>query len=155
VTAGWQFSTLSLLPEEARSWTDVLDHCRIASQQTQGEVMAGQLQPVTPLLPGRALFAGDGYYGSVTFLLLTEDIARDKLVRFAKNRVLYRQAPPRTGKRGAPKKDGAVFKCQLGTPARLPQVRGKSPGRSPGATIQPAPRYKVIYKAMTKVSQVV
>jgi hypothetical protein len=313
VTAGWQFSTLSLLPEECNSWTYVLDNCRIESPQTQGEVMACQLQQVTPLLPGRALFTGDGYYGSVAFLLLTQDIACDKLVRFAKNRVLYRPAPPRTGKRGAPAKDGAVFKChepathgrpdacwsgtdatgqslevacwhnlhfkkarplpvtvtrvvraaakntkrdpriswflfageqmpalsevpglyarryslehayrvdkqdllwasvrlrtpeqiqhwtdivacvrnqlvlarpsshvrqpwesktrpvtpaqvrramgtilrQLGTPARRPQVRGKSPGRSPGATIKPAPRYKVIYKAKTKVRQIV
>ncbi|MCL5951376.1 MAG: transposase [Chloroflexi bacterium] len=34
----------------------------------------------------------------------------------------------------------------LGTPAQRPQPRGKSPGRRPGATIQPAPRYKVVYK---------
>lgn len=57
---------------------------------------------------------GDGYYGSQAFLTLTRNIACDKLVRFAKNRVLYRPAPPRPEKpgRGAPRKDGAAFKCK-------------------------------------------
>jgi hypothetical protein len=35
---------------------------------------------------------------------------------------------------------------QLGTPAQSPQRRGKSPGRSHGARIKPAPCYKVVYK---------
>src|SRR5205823_991356 len=39
--------------------------------------------------------------------------ACDKLLRFAKNRVLYRPAPARPDKPGpgAPKKDGEPFKC--------------------------------------------
>lgn len=40
---------------------------------------------------------------------------------------------------------GAIL-TNLGTPAQSPQLRGKSPGRSPGARIKPAPRYKVVYK---------
>ncbi len=111
VIPGWQFSTLSVLPDTPSSWTYVLDNRRIASHQTQGAVAAHHLRDVIPLLPVRPLFVGDGYYGSVAFLLLTEDIACDKLVRFAKNRVLYRPAPPPTGKPGAPRKDGAPFKC--------------------------------------------
>lgn len=111
VVPGWQFSTLSVLPDNPSSWTYVLDNRRIASHQTQGAVAAQQLQDVIPLLPVRPLFVADGYYGSVAFLLLTESLACDKLVRFAKNRVLYRPAPPLTGKRGAPRKDGAPFKC--------------------------------------------
>ena len=35
---------------------------------------------------------------------------------------------------------------QLGTPARLPQRRGKSPGRARGAKIRSAPRYHIVYK---------
>jgi hypothetical protein len=112
ITAGWQFSTLSVLPEATSSWTYVLDNQRIPSHKTQGEVMAAQLRQMTPLLPVRALFLGDGYYGSATFLLLSQAIACDKLVRFANNRVLYRPAPPKTGKRGAPRKDGDPFKCR-------------------------------------------
>lgn len=37
--------------------------------------------------------------------------------------------------------------AQVGTPARPPQRRGKSPGRSCETTIRPAPRYEVIRKA--------
>ncbi len=40
---------------------------------------------------------------------------------------------------------GAIL-SKLGTPTRSPQLRGKSPGRSRGAKIKPAQRYKVIYK---------
>lgn len=111
VRPGWQFSTVAVLPETPSSWTYVLDNRRVQSHQTQGEVAAQQLAGLVPLLPEAPLLAGDGYYGSVTFLLLTQDIACDKLLRLAKNRVLYRPAPARTGKRGAPKKDGTLFKC--------------------------------------------
>ena len=47
------------------------------------------------------------------------------------------------------------FLIKLGTPARAPQVRGKSPGRCAGAVIQKAPRYPVVYKAVPKRSQLV
>jgi hypothetical protein len=40
---------------------------------------------------------------------------------------------------------GAIL-TKLGTPAQSPQRRGKSPGRSRGARIKSAPRYKVVYK---------
>lgn len=111
VTPGWQFSTLAVLPDRPSSWTYVLDNRRIPSDKTQGQVMAEQLAEVVPLLPARPLFVGDGYYGSVTFLKRTAGIGCDKLTRFARNRVLYRPAPPRTGKRGAPRKDGDPFRC--------------------------------------------
>lgn len=116
VTPGWQFSTLSVLPPTPSSWTYGLDTRRIPSQKTQGEVMADQLHAVVPQLPQRPLFEGDGYYGSAAFLRLTEPIACDKLLRLARNRVLYRCAPPKTGIRGAPRKDGAPFQgCQPAT----------------------------------------
>jgi hypothetical protein len=44
---------------------------------------------------------------------------------------------------------------ELGTPARAPQLRGKSPGRCLGATVQKAPRFPVIYKATTKQQMIV
>ena len=44
---------------------------------------------------------------------------------------------------------------ELGTPTRLPQLRGKSPGRRAGAIIKAAPRYKTIYKATGKIAAVV
>lgn len=111
IRPGWQFSTLTVLPEEPSSWTYLLDNVRVPSEQTQGEAAAGQLATVLSLLPARPLLLGDGYYGSVTFLLLLVDVACDVLLRFARNRVLFGPAPPKTGKRGAPKKDGARFAC--------------------------------------------
>lgn len=112
VTPGWQFATLTLLPEVPSSWTYILDNVRVPSQQTQGQVAAEQIKAIVPLLPARPLVLGDGYYGSVTFLELVANSACDFLLRFAKNRVLYRGAPPPTGKRGAPRKDGARFVCK-------------------------------------------
>lgn len=122
VTAGWQFSTLALLPEEPSSWTYILDNRRIPSQKTPCQVAAEQLGEVVALLPTRPLWVGDGSYGNVTFLLLTQGIACDKLMRLAHNRVLYRPAPPRTGKRGAPRKDGAPFKCAEVSTQGVPDV---------------------------------
>jgi len=45
----------------------------------------------------------------LSFLLPTRDIPCDKLVRLAKNRLLYRAAPPKTGRRGRPQKHGSLF----------------------------------------------
>jgi hypothetical protein len=100
----------------------VLDNQRIQSERTACQVAAEQLREIVPLLPARPLWVGDGSYGNVTFLLLTQGIACDKLTRFAKNRVLYRPAPPKTGKRGAPKKDGAPFQCQDAATHQAPDV---------------------------------
>jgi hypothetical protein len=113
VVAGWQFSTVAVLPERPSIWTYVLDNRRIPSHQTQGEMATEQLNQLAPLLPADTLLTGDGYYGSLAFLQLTEHSGCDKLLRFARNRVLYRPAPPKTGQRGAPKKDGAAFKCHV------------------------------------------
>jgi hypothetical protein len=112
VTPGWQFSTLTLLPEEPSSWTYILDNIRVRSDQTQGEAATEQLKEVLPLLPVRALLLGDGYYSSATFLELVADTPCDLLVRLPKNRVLYHLAPPRTGKKGRPRLDGARFSCK-------------------------------------------
>src|SRR5438876_257924 len=112
VRPGWQFSTLTVLPEEASSWTYILDNVRVRSDQTQGETAKEQLKQVLPLLALRALLLGEGYYSSVTFLELVADIPADLLARLPKNRVLYRPAPPKTGKAGRPRLDGARFACK-------------------------------------------
>jgi len=113
VAAGWQFSTLTVLPETPSSWTYVLDNTRVTSEQTQAQTAAEQLAALLPLLPERPLLLGDGYYGSVTFLQAMIDLPCDCLLRLAKNRVLYRPAPPPPVKRGRGilKKDGAEFAC--------------------------------------------
>ena len=133
VGAGWQFSSLCVLPSSPSSWTYVLDNQRIQSTATAPEVAARQLHSVVPCLSqregeARPLLLADGGYGNVAFLLKTQGIACDKLLRFAKNRVLYRPTPPRPQKpgRGAPRKDGAVFRCADPTTHGTPDAVWKS-----------------------------
>lgn len=47
------------------------------------------------------------------------------------------------------------FLIKLGTPARVPQVRGKSPARRVGAVVKKAPHYPVVYKTKTKAAPLV
>jgi len=112
VRPGWQYSELAVLPKTPSSWVYVLDNRRIPSNLTQGEVMAEQLREAVGLLTHRFVFLGDGYYGSETFRTLTDDIDCDILVRFAKNRVLYREPQPRADgpARGHPVWHGAPLK---------------------------------------------
>jgi hypothetical protein len=114
VVAGWQFSTLAVLPSSPSSWTYTLDNTRIKSDQKTAEVAAQQLRQVITLLDNPTdlppLLVADGYYCCLGFLLKTQDIDCDKLVRLSKNRLLYRAAPERTGNVGRPKEHGSVFK---------------------------------------------
>lgn len=111
VRAGWNFSEVAILPNERSSFVYVLDNRRIPSTDTQGQVMAEQLKETAQRLGRRFLFLGDGYYGSQTFRDLTKEIVCDVLVRFGKNRVLYREAPPPHEKPGPghPTWHGAPF----------------------------------------------
>jgi hypothetical protein len=114
VTPGWQFSFVAIVPEEASSWVYTLDVERVPSHQTPVEVMGDQLIELIPQLAHGVLFLGDGGYGNAVFLLKTEPVACDKLLRLAKNRVLRRAKPPRPDKPGPgrPLEDGAEFRCQ-------------------------------------------
>jgi len=107
ISYGWQFSTVVLLPVQPSSWTAVLDQQRIRSEQTSVEVAAAQLRQLAPLLECRPIVASDRWYSCAPFLLATEGLPFDKLLRLKRKRVLYRRAPAPTGKRGAPRKDGA------------------------------------------------
>jgi hypothetical protein len=112
ISYGWQFSAVVLLPQQASSWTYVLDQARIASHQSASEVAATQLRWRLPHLPSRPIVTTDRWYGCAPFVLATADLACDKLLRVKSNRVFYRPAPPKTGKRGAPRKDGERWKSQ-------------------------------------------
>lgn len=121
VKPGWSFSTLVLLPEEPSSWTYLLDNQRIESARTAAEVAAAQLKAIVPLLtqrlaPGtRPLLLGDRHYGSAGFVEQVHGLPLDGLFRLQRHRTFYRAAPQRLpagqNPRGAPKKDGAKFKC--------------------------------------------
>jgi hypothetical protein len=76
-------------------------------------VGATQLRMVLPLLlPERPILLADGGYGTAVWLNATAGLPVDQLLRIARNSVFYRAAPPRTGRRGRPRQDGAPFKCK-------------------------------------------
>jgi hypothetical protein len=136
ISYGWQFSTVVVLPEQPSSWTPVLAQQRIRSDQTSVEVAAAQLRQLAPELSSRPIVATDRCYSCAPFLLATEGLPFDKLLRLTRKRVLYRPAPAPTGKRGAPRKDGERFQC--GNPSTYGQAVGRAPMppdrplRSPG-----------------------
>jgi len=82
----------------------------VPSAQTAGTVGAAQLAAVLPLLAQRALCLCDGAYATDAWVTATAELPCDQMVRAAHTRVLYRAAPLPSGKRGAPRKDGARFK---------------------------------------------
>jgi DDE superfamily endonuclease len=110
VRPGWCFSTVAALPEPTSSWTYLLDQARVPSTATATAVGAQQLAAVLPLLPDRPVVVADGHYGTAAWVEATAALPCEQLLRAKGDRVLYRPAPPRTGKRGAPKKDGPRFK---------------------------------------------
>jgi hypothetical protein len=104
----------------------VLDQQRIRSDQTSVQVAAAQLRELAPLLGCRPIVATDRWYSCAPFLLLTEGLPFDKLLRLKRKRVLYRAAPAPTGKRGAPRKDGERF--QGGHPSTSGEANGSWQG---------------------------
>jgi hypothetical protein len=109
VRPGWQFSTVAALPDPVSSWTYVLDNQRIPSAETATTVGDQQLRALLPLLAARPIVVADGHYGCTAWVAAAAALPCDQLLRTRRDRVLYRPAPPRTGRRGAPRKDGPRF----------------------------------------------
>ena len=126
ISYGWQFSTVVVLPEQPSSWTAVLEEPRIGSEQTSVQVAAAQLRQFAPLVEGRPIVTTDRWYSCAPFLLATEGLPFDKLLRLKRKRVLYRPAPAPTGKPGAPRKDGERFQC--GNPSTYGEASGSWQG---------------------------
>ena len=113
VGPGWSFSALVVLPEPVSSWTYILDHRRVPSSETATTIGVAQLQAVVPNLPtrgGRAVVLLDRRYSNAPWVVASAKVSIDQLIRARADQVLYRPAPARSGKRGAPRKDGARFK---------------------------------------------
>ena len=107
VTYGWQFSTAVALPETPSSWTYALDHQRVRTETTAAQVAFAQMQQLVPLLPATTIFVLDRGYDSTCLWCQCSGLShRGTLIRLKGNRCLYRAAPPPTGKKGAPRKDG-------------------------------------------------
>jgi hypothetical protein len=109
ISIGWAFSTGVLVPEQASSWTPILEHQRISSEQTAIEVAIAQLQALKPLFgKRRIIILADRWYGTPEFLRACHELGYSVLIRLKSNRKLYR-VPVRRYKRGAPPKDGPLF----------------------------------------------
>jgi hypothetical protein len=112
VGPGWCFSTVVVLPDPVSSWTYILDNRRVPSTETATTIGVQQLQAILPQLRpqcGRPILVLDRHYSSAPWVVASADLPTDQLIRARRDRVLYRPAPPRTGRPGAPCKDGARF----------------------------------------------
>jgi hypothetical protein len=107
ITYGWQFSTVVVLPQTPSSWTYLLSQRRIPSTTTAIELAFEQLQQAVPLLPTQAIAALDRGYDSSWLWCRCSTLPIGTLGRVKRNRCFYRAAPVPTGKRGAPRRDGA------------------------------------------------
>jgi hypothetical protein len=125
VGPGWSFSALVVLPNPVSSWTYILDHRRVPSSETATTIGVQQLQAVVPKLPpswGRPLVLLDRRSSNAPWVQASADLPTDQLLRARCDQVLYREAPPPSGKRGAPRKDGARFKGNDPTTHGRPDV---------------------------------
>jgi DDE superfamily endonuclease len=138
VGPGWQFSALVVLPDPVSAATYLLDTQRIPSTETATTVGAAQLRAVIPLLRRwgvRILVITDRSYSNAPWLLATEDVAIDRLIRARKDQVRYRAAPPRTKRAGRPRLDGARFKGSDPTTHGAPDAHWSGTDSS-GAAVQ-------------------
>ncbi len=110
------FSTIVALPETPSSWTYVLEQQRVNTETTAAQVAFAQLQQVVPLLPPNTVAVLDRGYDSTWFWCQCSTLPlQGTLIRLKGNRCFSRAAPAPTGKRGAPRLDGA--KLQPNDPA--------------------------------------
>ena len=110
LTAGWKYSTVTVLPEEPSSWTYLVDQQRIPSDTTDIQVACEQLKEIVPKLRKRPLILLDRGYVCVWLWCQLTGMAVDALGRLKRNQCFYKPAPPCTGKKGQPRKDGAKLK---------------------------------------------
>jgi len=110
LTFGWKYSTVTVLPDTPSSWTFLLDQKRIPSGKTDIEIALAQLKEILAHLPQRPLVLLDRGYVCVWFWCQLSGLPVDILGRLKCNQVFYKPAPPHTGKRGQPRKDGARLK---------------------------------------------
>jgi hypothetical protein len=107
VTFGWQFSTVLALAEPVSSWTSILDQQRVASQTTAIEVAEKQLRHLVPSLPKHVIVVLDRGDDANWWWCRCSALEVEVLGRLKRHRCFYRVAPPPTGKKGCPCKDGA------------------------------------------------
>jgi len=109
ISIGWMFSVVGLLPEQASSWTPVLDVQRVSSEQTAVGVAIEQLRRLKPLLGTRqVVVVADRWYGTPEMLRACRELGYRVLIRLKSNRKLYRK-PVRRFPIGRPPQDGPLL----------------------------------------------
>lgn len=120
ISVGWTFSTVVVLPEQASSWTPIVEQERVSSEQTAIGVAIAQLQALKPLFGSRrVIILADRWYGTPEFLQACSELGYSVLIRLKSNRKLYR-VPVRIHPRGAPPKDGPLFQ------GKRPETHGQA-----------------------------
>ena len=107
ITFGWHFSTVVVLPDLPSSWTYILDQQRVGSQTTAIEVAFAQLKRLMAHVPKNTIAVLDRGYDANWLWCQCSTLGIGVLCRLKSNRCFYRPAPTPTGKKGAPRKDGA------------------------------------------------
>ena len=123
VGPGWSFSALVVLSNPVSSWTYILDHRRVPSTETATSIGVAQLQAVLPKVRrggAQPVVLLDRRYSNAPWVTASAELPTDQLIRARADQVLYRVPPAPTGKRGAPRKDGARFQGSEETTHGLP-----------------------------------
>lgn len=118
--AGHQYSWLGRIIAQGQSWFAPREVDRIPTTSTPAEVGAAQVKTLAePAQPAAApkVVAVDSGYAKRKFLQVFVGLRHIYvLVRLARNRILHGAPPPKTGRRGAPKKHGAKFSLKAPPP---------------------------------------
>lgn len=116
VTIGYPYSLLEWSVESHSSWSLPLDVRRVSSSQTAAQVGAEQIHRLANVRQGLAtaldLVVCDGKYGNADFLRSVQGLCCGIIARLRRDRVLRREPPPPSGKRGRPPKHGSRFAFQ-------------------------------------------
>lgn len=116
---GHRYSWLVRLLAWRTSWCMPQDVARVATEGSDSQVAAAQVKQLDQRSNRLKVVVADSLYGNYVFLsaflLVTTVLA---LVRLRRNRVLYEEPAPPSGKPGRPSKHGAKFK--LSQPSRPP-----------------------------------
>jgi hypothetical protein len=110
ITFGWKYSTVTALPEKPSSWTFIIDQERVSSDKTDIQIAFEQLKKIVPQLSERPLVLLDRGYVSIWLWCKLSGLPIDVLGRLKCNQTFYKPAPPHTGKKGQPRKDGVKLK---------------------------------------------
>lgn len=105
---GYPYSELAWVSQGRSSWALPLDIERVASSSDAVEAGVAQAKGLCQMRRGFAIVVGDGSYGNHRFLRPLREQSCGVLVRLRRDRVLFGEPPPYSG-RGRPKVHGRRF----------------------------------------------